>query len=134
MDGYCRAVKDMVLEEHYEEPFTREPVSGSNLELRYEEEEPMYEPYMQDEELDYEPAPEPSVEEGEPIYEPDMQDEELYYEGAPDPVVEEERLAQRRAKRTRHCPSHARRKVDFTRRATCKTSLTWKIICHYRFP
>ena len=85
------SVKNTVLEEHYEEPFTREPMSGSNLELRYEEEEPMYEPYMQDEELDYEPAPEPSVEEGEPIYEPDMQDEELDYERAPDPVVEEER-------------------------------------------
>ena len=26
------AVKNTVLEEHYEEPFTREPMSGSNLE------------------------------------------------------------------------------------------------------
>ena len=101
------AVKNTVLEEHYEEPFTREPVSGSNLELRYEEEEPMYEPYMQDEEPDYEPAPEPSVEEGEPIYEPDMQEEEFITKGRLTQSWKKKGLAQRRAKRTRHCPSHA---------------------------
>ena len=89
---------------------------------------------MQDEGLDYEPAPEPSVEEGEPIYEPDMQDEELDYEGAPGPIVEEERPGAETCEEDEAFPSHARRKMGFKRRATCKTSLTWKTVCHYRFP